>query len=93
MGTDVKKTRFISIFLFSLTTALLLSACRGPEKAGNPPAGTASSPELQAPAASAPRAESQMPVLRITTERNAAVTSKEEYVSCKVSSERLFSFI
>ena len=87
MGTDVKKTRFISIFLFSLTAALLLSACRGPEKAGNPPAGTASSPELQTPAASAPRAESQMPVLRITTERNAAVTSKEEYVPCKVSSE------
>ena len=37
MGTDVKKTRFISIFLFSLTAALLLSACRGPEEAGNPP--------------------------------------------------------
>lgn len=87
MGTDVKKTRFISIFLFSLTAALLLSACRGPEKAGNPPAGTASSPALQTPAASAPRAESQMPVLRITTERNAAVTSKDEYVPCKVSSE------
>ena len=84
MGTDVKKTRFISIFLFSLTAALLLSACRGPEKAGNPPAGTASSPELQTPAASAPRAESQMPVLRITTERNAAVTSKEESILRKL---------
>ncbi|MFR1519206.1 MAG: CotH kinase family protein [Clostridia bacterium] len=91
MNTVHKRSYLVFLLILLLLPAVLLCSCRSAAGIQNTPAQSKSVPTEKAqtkpPVSPEPGQVSSMAVLRIDTEQEAAVTSKEEYVACSVSAE------